>query len=141
MRKKLDKGHAHKVLLPPTPHDSLIREYYLGEVIYPDKKYGEFGLREDDWIRHVLIAGMSRAGKTNAAFVMLDQLLRHQKPFMGKLAYDAVVITNIPGVKARCLYSLHRGCAMLILMLIDSRNFEEKEKELERTIENSLRIE
>ena len=82
VRKKLDKDHSHKILLPPQSPEDIKGEYNLGHVIYPDKPLCDFGLREDEWIKHVLIAGMSGAGKTNASFVILDQLLRHQKPFL-----------------------------------------------------------
>jgi len=82
VRTKLRKDHRHKILLPPPGPEKLQGKYSLGQVVYPGKPYAEFGLREDEWIKHVLIAGMSGAGKTNTSFVMLDQLHHHQKPFM-----------------------------------------------------------
>lgn len=82
IRKKLDKDHRHKILLPAPSPEKLNGKYHLGQVIYPDKPYAEFGLKEDEWIKHILIAGMSGAGKTNLAFVILDQLHQHQKPFI-----------------------------------------------------------
>jgi hypothetical protein len=82
LRSKLGKDHQNRILLPaPTPCE-VQGEYPLGQVIYPEQPYCDFGLREDEWIKHVLIAGMSGAGKTNTSFVILDQLLRHQKPFL-----------------------------------------------------------
>ncbi len=48
----------------------------------PDKRNCTFGLREDEWIKHMLITGMTGAGKTNLAFHILTKLNRHQKPFL-----------------------------------------------------------
>ena len=40
------------------------------------------GLREDEWIKHMLITGMTGAGKTNLAFQILRELKQHNKPFL-----------------------------------------------------------
>jgi len=82
VRTELKKDHRRKILLPPPEPEKLRGKYSLGQVVYPDKPYAKFGLREDEWIKHVLIAGMSGAGKTNTSFVILNQLHHHQKPFM-----------------------------------------------------------
>jgi DNA helicase HerA-like ATPase len=41
-----------------------------------------FGLREDEWIKHVLVTGMTGAGKTNLIFQIVRELRRHEKPFL-----------------------------------------------------------
>jgi hypothetical protein len=69
-------------LEPPAPSLS-VAPYRFGTIIYPPEKlYGQFGLREDEWLRHVLITGMTGAGKTTLAFHMLRELRRHGKPFL-----------------------------------------------------------
>ncbi|MBD3361176.1 DUF87 domain-containing protein [Candidatus Woesearchaeota archaeon] len=70
-----------KILLPP-PKKPLEGKYELGTTIYADKKYGPFKLRDHDMIRHICISGMSGSGKTNMAFVLLEQLIDNKKPFI-----------------------------------------------------------
>ena len=82
LRNKLGKDHQQRILLPAPSPDEVCGEYSLGQAIYPEQPYCDFGLREDEWIKHVLIAGMSGSGKTNLAFVILDQLQHQKKPFM-----------------------------------------------------------
>jgi hypothetical protein len=60
-----------------------VGEYVLGNVSYPPgKEYAVFGLREQEWIRHVLILGMTGTGKTNLVFQILNELQQHHKPFL-----------------------------------------------------------
>ena len=71
-----------KILLEP-PKASLIEgEYPLGTVTYADKDVCTFGLREQDWPRHVCITGMSGSGKTTFAFQILANFILHKKPFI-----------------------------------------------------------
>lgn len=71
-----------KILLEP-PRAKLIEGTYpLGTVIYADKDICTFGLREQDWPRHLCITGMSGSGKTTFAFQILGNFLLHDKPFM-----------------------------------------------------------
>ncbi len=52
-------------------------------MIYPPgNRYCRFGLREEEWIKHVLITGMTGTGKTNLMFQTLRELRRHNKPFV-----------------------------------------------------------
>lgn len=71
-----------KVLLPPPDEETIAGEYPLGVITYADKELYPFGLREKDWIRHVCISGMSGSGKTMLAFVILKEMLKHEKPFI-----------------------------------------------------------
>lgn len=48
----------------------------------PERSYCKFGLREHEWIKHVLICGMTGTGKTNLVFQILKELRRKRKPFM-----------------------------------------------------------
>lgn len=80
---ELGKGYPEGIFLKPPPPAISEGSYPLGAVLYPDtKSFGSFGLREDEWIKHVLITGMTGAGKTNLAFTMLQELQRHGKPFL-----------------------------------------------------------
>ncbi len=60
------KDYRERIFLDPPPPSDCAGEYSLGSVIYPPgKSFCSFGLREDEWIKHLLIVGMSGAGKTN----------------------------------------------------------------------------
>lgn len=73
---------SDKILLEP-PSETVIRaEYPLGHVVYADEALYTFGLREQDWIRHICITGMSGSGKTNLAFQVLGNLMKKEKPFI-----------------------------------------------------------
>ena len=73
---------GEKVLLSPPEENILKAEYTLADITYADKKISEFGLREKDWIRHVLISGMSGSGKTMFAFGILQNMIEKKKPFI-----------------------------------------------------------
>jgi hypothetical protein len=68
-------------LLPPSQLQA-VGDYNLGMVKYAQKELYPFGLREDEWIQHIAVLGRSGAGKTNTGFVILDQLKKHNKPFL-----------------------------------------------------------
>jgi hypothetical protein len=74
-------GQDDFILVPPTESQAQ-GEYPLGMVTYSDKPMFEFGLRENEWIQHVAVLGRSGAGKTNAGFLILQNLKRNKKPFM-----------------------------------------------------------
>jgi len=71
----------HTTLLPP-PSDLTRGEYPLGQISYANKQLYPFGLRENDWIKHVLIVGASGSGKTNLCFQLLNNFLHKKKPFL-----------------------------------------------------------
>ena len=73
--------YKDEIRLPPPSRDQLAGEYYLGEVFYPDVPYGQIGLGEEEFPRHILICGMTGAGKTNLCFQILRELARHGKAF------------------------------------------------------------
>ena len=80
---KVSKGYKEQIFLNPPPQAECRGPYALGTVVYPPgKPYAEFGLREDEWIKHLLIVGMSGTGKTNLAFHVLRELKKKAKPFM-----------------------------------------------------------
>jgi len=73
---------SEKILLEPPPKEVIKGEYPLGIVSYADRDLYPFGLREQDWPRHVCISGMSGSGKTNFAFVILKNFIAKKKPFL-----------------------------------------------------------
>lgn len=82
MHFELQKNYAKKILLEPPDPKVCVGDYFLGSVIYPDRVYCPFGLREDEWIKHVLITGMTGVGKTNLSFQILRELRKKNKPFL-----------------------------------------------------------
>jgi len=70
------------ILLEPPIEGVLDAEYPLGKVVYADKDFGTFGLREQDWPRHMCVVGMSGSGKTTFAFQILANFILHKKPFI-----------------------------------------------------------
>ncbi len=70
------------VLLEPPSEQDASGEYPLGIIYYGKEKFHPFGLREREWIQHVGIFGRSGSGKTNVAFLIVLNLLKHEKPFM-----------------------------------------------------------
>lgn len=77
------KDYREEIFLEPAPWNVCVGDYQLGTVLYPpNTRYSVFGLREEEWIRHSLITGMTGTGKTNLAFHILRQLREHDKPFL-----------------------------------------------------------
>ena len=77
-----NKDFRKKILLDPPHYTLCTGEYNLGAVIYPDMPYAPFGLRENEWCKHMLITGMTGTGKTNTSFQILKELNRQGKPFL-----------------------------------------------------------
>ncbi len=65
------------------PHREIAKgEYPMGDVVYCNKSLHLFGIRENEWIQHTSIFGCSGAGKTNTVFIIIENFLTHQKPFL-----------------------------------------------------------
>lgn len=73
--KYLDETYDKKLLLSLPEREVIDGEYKLGKVAYGDQEYYPFGLRENEWIRHIGIFGTTGSGKTNCAFILLWNLL------------------------------------------------------------------
>lgn len=80
--RKAKISFQEKIRLPPPNKDKLSGEYHIGTVIYPEKDYAAFGMRDDEFIKHILIVGMTGTGKTNLAFHILRELAKKKKPFL-----------------------------------------------------------
>jgi hypothetical protein len=73
---------ADHILLPPPEKSRLAGEYLVGDVLYPDKPLGTFGVRENEWLRHCGIFGKTGSGKTTLAIRIIKELCRRKKPFL-----------------------------------------------------------
>jgi hypothetical protein len=80
--KTLNRDGTENVLLTPPPKEVVYGEYPIGMVSYNEKILYPFGLREDELCQHVGIFGRSGAGKTNAGFILVENLLKKGKPIL-----------------------------------------------------------
>jgi len=81
--RKIAKNYEKQIRLEPPPPETCKGRYQIGKVCYPHKTmFCEFGLRENEWIKHLLIVGMTGAGKTTLMFCVLSELAKSQKPFL-----------------------------------------------------------
>lgn len=79
IEENLEEG---KILLLPPSKEKAAGSYYLGDCFYNDKLFHPFGLREWEWIQHMLICARSGGGKTNLGFLILRELQKKNKPFI-----------------------------------------------------------
>ncbi len=80
--KNLNKLLSNQVLLEPPLKENVDGDYPLGVVSYAKKQLHTFSLREQDWMRHVCVSGMSGSGKTNFAFHIINNFIKKDKPFL-----------------------------------------------------------
>lgn len=73
---------SEQVLLKPPPEQLAAGEYPVGVVHYGNNSYYKFGLKEDEFIQHIGIFGRSGSGKTNLAYLILQGLVKADKPFL-----------------------------------------------------------
>jgi len=73
---------SEQVLLKPPPKQLASGEYPIGTIHYGNSSYYEFGLKEDEFIQHIGIFGRSGSGKTNLAYLILQGLVKANKPFL-----------------------------------------------------------
>ena len=69
-------------LFPPPPPERCLGEIDLGRVQYAGKEGFSFGLRKDEFLRHVGIYGSSGCGKSNAIALIVDGLTEIRTPFL-----------------------------------------------------------
>lgn len=74
--------YCRRVLLPPPLSEALKGKYALGTVMYPEGNFAKLGLRDKEMAKHILIVGMTGAGKTNLSFQLLRELARNGVPFL-----------------------------------------------------------
>ncbi len=80
---KLGMDFREQIFLKPPPAEMCSGSYSIGQVLYPSEDvFGSFGLQQAEWIKHVLITGMTGVGKTNLTFQIIKELCRHGKPFL-----------------------------------------------------------
>jgi hypothetical protein len=73
---------TENILLPPPEKELLTGQYPIGDVIYPHRPFGLFGVREEEWIRHCGIFGKTGSGKTTLSMRIIRELIRKNKPFL-----------------------------------------------------------
>lgn len=73
---------SEHILLPPTEKDQVSGEYPIGEIIYPHRSQGNFGVRENEWLKHCGIFGKTGSGKTTLSMRIIKELCRKNKPFL-----------------------------------------------------------
>jgi DNA-binding MarR family transcriptional regulator len=112
--KYLDETFDKKILLSLPEADVICGDYEIGKVVYGGQEYHPFGLRENEWLRHIAIFGTTGSGKTNCAFVLLSTLQKMKKPFLifdWKRNYrDLVVLGDFSGLK---IYTIGRDTSSL----------------------------
>jgi len=112
--KYLDETFDKKLLLSVPEKEVIDGEYKLGQVVYAGEELHPFGLRENEWLRHVGIFGTTGSGKTNCAFLLLRELAAKKKPFLifdWKRNYrDLLSFNEFRGLK---IYTVGRDIATL----------------------------
>ena len=73
---------SDSILLEPPLANIEDGEFPLAKVIYSSKEIAQFNMRENDWIRHMCITGMSGSGKTTFAYQILGSFIYSEKPFL-----------------------------------------------------------
>ena len=51
--RKVKQNYQETIRLPPPEKEKLTGEYLVGDVIYPNVEFSEFGLKEDEFIKHI----------------------------------------------------------------------------------------
>ena len=62
---------ADNILLPPPERNLLEGEYPIGEVVYPDKPFGLFGVKKGEMIKHCAIFGKTGSGTVSYTHLTL----------------------------------------------------------------------
>jgi hypothetical protein len=97
------------ILVPPSQEESS-GSYYFGDIEYNNKLLYPFGLREYEWNQHMAVLGRSGSGKTNFGFLIVKELLKHNKDlliFDWKRNYRDLL--SIPGFDKLKVYTVGRS--------------------------------
>jgi len=71
-----------KILLNPPSKEAATGEFYLGQIVYNDKELYPLSLREEDFIKDIVIVATTGEGKTNTGMVFALELLQKNVPFI-----------------------------------------------------------
>jgi hypothetical protein len=82
--KLLKKGalESQAILLEPPSVNDASGSFLVGDVIYNGRTLHQLSLRPEDLIKQVGIFAVTGEGKTNLAFLLALQLLKHKIPFL-----------------------------------------------------------
>jgi len=81
-RKLGETFESENVLLKLPPQELAAGQYPMGTIYYGNRSYYDFGLKEEEFIQHIGIFGRSGSGKTNLAYLILQGLIKADKPFL-----------------------------------------------------------
>ncbi|MFC1614756.1 ATP-binding protein, partial [Gemmatimonadota bacterium] len=70
------------ILLDIPKQEEVYGKYKIGAILKNGKEAYKFGLRDKEFLRHVVIAGSTGTGKTNTCFGLLSELVKNNKPFL-----------------------------------------------------------
>jgi len=79
---KKDPLTKNQILLQPPATENSKGSFLLGDVIYNNKKLNPLYLRQEDFIKQVVIFAVTGEGKTNLAYLLAHQLLKKAIPFI-----------------------------------------------------------
>lgn len=80
--KHLGSALDQQISLAPPQKEQAKAKSPLGTVLYQNRELYEFGLTDEDFLRHIAIYGSTGAGKTNVSFFLLGSLFYHEVPVL-----------------------------------------------------------
>jgi hypothetical protein len=90
-------------------------------------------LQDEEMKRQMLING-GRGG-----CMSIGQIERERfAPVRGQLAYEASILPNMAGVKARCQFISGQGCGLMVLVIGASVDFADKTAECDRVVRDCV---
>jgi hypothetical protein len=92
-------------------------------------------LAEED--KKMFISNGGRGGLMTMGGEIESERYRNYK---GELAYEGIASTNIPSVKIKAIVFLKPGYLVMILMMMDAKNFSKATDELEKILDKDLEI-
>lgn len=67
-------SYRKQIICPPPGQEDLKGDYPLLDVLYADKRYSTFDMKEIDWTKHAKVVGMTGAGKSRFVYKLLQTM-------------------------------------------------------------------